>query len=155
MDEKYLASRVATANEAGLVALLYEGLIDTLKDAQKHLQERRIKEFAAKVDKAKNILAEFVSTLKGDSELANQLRSLYLYVNQRMTEGYLKKDSEKLEEAIKVLMPLYEGWKALEQQEFQENIGNRNRPEIIAGATYGRGQLKDYVINHTDKWGRG
>ncbi|MCT4619781.1 MAG: flagellar export chaperone FliS [Marinisporobacter sp.] len=154
MDKKYLASRIATASDVGLVVILYEGLIDKLKSGIVYIEKRDEEAFKKTLDKGKNILVELVVTLRGDSEFANNLRSIYIYINNLMTQGLLKREVKKLEEAIQILKPLYDGWKELEQNEFKENKRS-SRPEIITGATYGKTNLNDYVINHENKWGRG
>lgn len=157
MDKKYLASRVATANDAGLVVLLYEGLIDCLKDAKDQVQKRDDEVFEKNIEKIKDILTELLATLNGDSEIASKLRCIYGYVYKLITDGVIKKEQNKFEEAIKVVTPLYDAWIELEKQEFEKNKNksNSNRPEIIAGATYGKGQLNNYVVNNENRWRRG
>ncbi|QZY54293.1 flagellar export chaperone FliS [Crassaminicella profunda] len=154
MDKKYLASRIATANDAGLVAILYEGLMDEIKEAIVCIDNQNKASFEKAIEKGKNILAELVITLKGDSEISKNLRSLYIYVNHLITLGQLNREKKKLQEAIHVLMPLYDGWKQLEQHEFEKREKS-SRPQIMTGATYGKGQLNDYVMNHENQWGRG
>ncbi|MBF8982959.1 flagellar protein FliS [Lutibacter sp. B2] len=155
MNKKHLASRIATANEAGLVVILYEGLIDTLKACLLNIEEKDNTSFEENVDKAKNILAEFIATAKGHNDIANNLRSLFIYINNQITKGILEKDKGLFEECIKILRPLYEAWQELEKKEFEKNLSeNTNKTEIIAGATYGRNQLNDYINDNRDKWGR-
>ncbi len=113
IEKEYLASRVATANDAQLVAILYEGLIDTLKECITCMKNEDNKNLNTAINKCKDIIAEFMATLKGDSEIANNYKRLYLYINTLITQADIKKDAGKLEEAIKIVMPLYEAWSEL------------------------------------------
>ncbi len=156
MNSKDLASRIATANESGLVAILYEGLIEILEQGYKDLQENQETFFKERIEKAKNVVAELLATLKGNSAIANQLRSLYVYIYRLITKAFLNQDGEKLEEAIRILIPLKEAWSVLENQEFEQSLQQKQKkPQIVTGATYEKGALKDYVIDQPDKWGRG
>lgn len=161
MEREYLANRVLNANDAQLVELLYEGFITTAKSSIDHIENKDKEGLNRSTNKNRDILAELLSTVEGDSEIANNLRSLYVYLNKLVTEAEIKRDKSKLEEAIKVATPLYEAWRELGEKEDTElsNIQSANTsikmPSIIAGMTYGRGQLNDHVINDGDRWEKG
>ncbi len=156
IEKEYLANRVANSNDAELVVILYEGLIDTLRDAIDSLEANSLGDLNIFIQKAREILAELLSTLQGDSEVANNLRRIYLYLNQLITGAYNNKDAEQLHLAIKVVTPIYEGWKELGDREgVQAQESPSKGPKIVAGMTYGKGQLTDYVIDDEDKWQKG
>lgn len=160
IEKEYLANRVANANDAQLVAIVYEGLIDTIKSGIGHIDSGNKEKLNVSVNKVREILAELIATLQGDSEIANNLRTMYVYLNKIVTEAELKGDKGKLEEAIKVITPLYEAWQELGEKEEAEVSSSQvataiNRPTIVAGMTYGKGQLNDYVINNDDRWQKG
>ncbi|GAB6086339.1 flagellar export chaperone FliS [Alkaliphilus crotonatoxidans] len=149
----YLANRVATANGAQLVAILYEGLMESLADAQEALTDDNSQALMQEIDKSRNILAELLATLRGNEEIANQLRGLYLYVNQLITEAVNKKEPLRLQDAQAVLRPLYEGWCQLGESLNCE--GGNQGPAIVSGFTYGKGQLTDHVVNQDERWKKG
>ncbi len=161
IEKEYLANRIANANDAQLVAIVYEGLMDTFQSAIECIETDNKEKLNTSVNKAREILAELLATLKGDSEISNSLRSLYIYTNKLVTEAELKKDKGKLEEAIKVITPLYEAWNELGEKDevavasSQSGAAPASRPAIVAGMTYGKGQLNDYVINNEDRWQKG
>jgi len=156
IEKQYLANRIANANEAELVAILFEGLIDTLEDSIDFLRVGANKKLNSCIQRAREILAELLSTLQGDSEISNNLRSIYFYLNQLITEAENKKDTEKLQLAIKVVTPIYEGWKELGESEGSQAVAaSSEAPKIVAGMTYGKGQLNDYVINDEKEWQKG
>lgn len=155
IEKEYLASRVATANDAQLVAILYEGLIDTLNEGIDSINNSENDKLNKAIDKCKDILVEFLATLQGDSDIANNYRSLYLYVNSLVTSAGVKKDVSKLEEAIKIVTPLYEAWNELGVSIATEENNKNKGPAIVAGMTYGKGYVNDHVINDTNRWEKG
>lgn len=156
IEKQYLANRIANANGAELVSIVYEGLIDSLNDGIDFLSINEEDRFIKSIEKSREILAELLSTLEGDTEIANNLRSLYFYINELITDASIDKDGEKLELAIKVITPVYEGWKELGTKEGGRDLEDTPQgPQIVAGITYGKGQLNDYVVNNDSKWKKG
>ncbi|NMA04661.1 MAG: flagellar export chaperone FliS [Clostridiales bacterium] len=161
IEKEYLANRIANANDAQLVAILHEGLMSTAKSGIEHIENGNKKELNSSVNKIREILAELLATTEGDSEIAGNLRSIYVYLNKLATEAEIQQDKAKLEEAIKVVTPIYEAWQELGEKEVTENDDSQTTstpaktPSIVAGMTYGKGELNDYVINDEDRWEKG
>ncbi len=153
IEKEYLASRIATANEAQLVAIMYEGLIDTFNECISNIDEKE--NLDTLMDKCRNILSELIATLTGDSEITNNYKSIYLYINNIITEGYIMKDECKFEEAIKVMTPLYEGWNELGEKICMDNIKENKGPKVVAGMTYGKGYVNESIMNNQDRWEKG
>lgn len=156
IEKEYLANRIANANAAELVAILYEGLMDAIEDGLDYIKIDAYKRLNNSIQKSRKILAELLSTLQGDSEVANNLRSIYLYLNQLITEAENKRDPEKLRLALQIITPIYEGWRELGEREGNQGlIQPSETPKIVTGMTYGKGQLKDYVLNDDKEWEKG
>ena len=162
MDREYLSNKIANANEAQLVAVLYEAAMMNLEGAIQSIEKSDKKVLAEKVEKARDIIAELNATTQGDSQIAMDTRSLYVYVNKVITQGKTEKSPEKLEEGIKVLKPLYEAWVELGEKQATEGIDKKEadpnlkkKRQIVAGMTYGKGNLTDHVLNDNDGLGQG
>lgn len=140
---EYLNSRIASANQAELVAMMYEGLIKRFEDSIDNISNDDNIKLNENINKSRNIIAELLATLKGDDEIANNYRSLYMYLNTLITSASMSKDTRKLEEAIKVVTPLYEGWTELGKNMFEENVEKGSEKRVVSGMTYGRGHLND------------
>lgn len=80
---------------------------------------------------------------------------MYIFLNKLIIEGVLEKSVEKLEKAIKIVTPLDEAWGELGAKEAAAMIENSKGPAIVAGVTYGKGQLNDYVLNNESRWDKG
>lgn len=150
---EYLVDRLASANEAQLVAIMYEGLIKKLEEAIENINNDDRLKLNESINKSRNIIAELIATLKGDSEIARNYKGLYMYLNKLITSANISKDIKLLEEAIEIVNPLYEGWSELGEKIFkkdievnsQENIVSEinKQSRIVTGMTYGKGYLND------------
>lgn len=140
---EYLSSRIASANEAELVAIMYEGFIKKCESCIESIEIDDKKSLNESIIKSRHIIAELLATLKGDSEIASNYRSIYMYLNQLLTFASISKDITKLEEAIKIVTPLYEGWSELGKKIFNENIEKGKDVGVVSGMTYGKGYLND------------
>lgn len=119
-ENTYLEKMVMTASPAKLVQMLYEKAIEVLKEAEKLLEEKKFVEFSEKITRAQDIITELNLSLdmeKGGT-IAQNLRALYNYMFQRLVEGNVKKDLEKIREVEGMLSELLEVWKeAMKKQE--------------------------------------
>jgi len=154
IEKEYLANRVANANAAQLVEIVFEGLIDTIKESIAAIESDDANKLKKSIYKCREILAELLSTVEGQTEMAQNLRSMYVFLNKLITEGEIEKDVVKLEKAVKIVMPLYEAWGELGAKETAV-VADVKGPSIMAGLTYGKGQLNDYVLNNESRWDKG
>ncbi|MZQ75198.1 MAG: flagellar export chaperone FliS [Peptoclostridium sp.] len=155
IEKEYLAVRVASSNDAQLVSIVYEGLIDSLNESIEHIKDGEIQKLNLSVDKCRDIIAELIATLSGDSEIAMNYKSLYIYLNSLITEAHIKKDTQKFEEAKKIVTPLHEGWSELGEKLFQESVEKGNGTAVVSGMTYGKGYVNDQVSRSEIRWEKG
>lgn len=144
---EYLVDRISNANEAQLVALMYEGLIKNFEQSIKNIENEDKLKLNENINKSRNIIAELIATLKGDSEIAMNYKSLYMYLNKLITSANISKDTEKLREAIEIVTPLYEGWTELGEKTFEEKIEEGKEVGVVSGMTYGKGYLNDDIMS--------
>lgn len=137
LNREEVEKRISTANGAGLVTILYEALIENFKDSIQCLEDKKYDELKYINSNSRDILAQLISTLKGDSEIARNLMSIYIYLNKLMTNGEIKRDKISFENGIKIVKPLYEGFRELEKEQ---------SPKVVMGLTYGKGQLEECVL---------
>ena len=110
----YRTTQVVGASKAGQIVLLYQGAI---RFAVQHLAwlERGNVEQA---HKSSLRAQEIVAALRGSLDLsagpiAEQLDSLYDFVQRRLIDGNMTKKSQPTEEAVQVLRGLLEAWEEL------------------------------------------
>jgi flagellar protein FliS len=108
-----LETSVAVANPHQLVALLFEALLQSLNAAKGSMAKGDIASKGQAINRAVRILEEGLKagldTARG-GELAQNLRNLYDFCIFRITEANLKNDSVMIDEAIKLIHPVADGW---------------------------------------------
>ncbi|HEC25692.1 MAG TPA: flagellar export chaperone FliS [bacterium] len=110
--DNYQDTNVATANQGKLILMAYEGAMNFAKIAKEKLS---VNDYAGKsinISNAVAIINELRSRLdieKG-GETAKNLNDLYIFLSMQLTTANLKKDINKIDEAVKILETLYNGW---------------------------------------------
>lgn len=103
---------VTTADPHKLVAMLFDGLVDSISQARGALKDGRIEVKCQAIGKAVRIIDE---GLKGglnmnSSSLSSDLASLYTYLIARLTYANLKNDDAALKECSELVQPLRDAW---------------------------------------------
>ena len=113
--QAYQNTAVTTQSKGRLVVMLYEGAIRFIKLAQKEIDNRNYEAKGKYLSKAQDIVFELNAVLDMDAggEIAQNLRSLYMYMNRRLSEANISLDKEILNEVIALLEELNNSWKAI------------------------------------------
>lgn len=114
----YQEVEVKTADPFELVILLYQGAIRNLNKAKSHLNRGEIEPRVQAINKAMAIIGELQAVLDFEKgkEIATSLDRLYTYMLNRLTEANVNRDTQRLEEVIKLLQTLKSGWEEARQQ---------------------------------------
>ena len=113
--EAYQNNAITTQSRGGLIVMLYDGAIKALRQAIAALEDG---DFAAKgefVGKATDIIIELSSVLdmKAGGEIAADLRRLYDFMIDHLTQSHIKNDPVMIGEVISLLDDINQGWKAI------------------------------------------
>ena len=95
--------------------MLYEAAIKFLKLAIRDFEAKDYKKGGTLIGKANDIINELNTVLDMDDggEIASNLRKLYSFMNERLTQANTRKDTEMIREVITLLEELNQGWKAI------------------------------------------
>jgi flagellar protein FliS len=95
--------------------MLYDGAIKFLKMAIEQIEAKNPEAKGKYISKAVDILFELNTVLDTEAggEVAANLRKLYLFMGRHLTEANTEQDIGKIEEVIKLLEELNQGWKAI------------------------------------------
>lgn len=124
-SNEYLKTKVMTASAEELQLMLYDGLLRFCEKARTAIEEKKIEESYTMLSKSQRIVMELICSMKYEiaPDVCENLRSLYMFCYERLTEANLTKDIKKLDEAIGIIHHIRETWKMLMdrlQQERQE-----------------------------------
>ncbi|MEW6200637.1 MAG: flagellar export chaperone FliS [bacterium] len=108
---QYRLNMIETSSPVMLVLLLYDEAIKLCEQALKDLGKNK-ESVHNKLIKAQKILTELTVALNTDvgGDLAENLKSLYVYLHMRLVEANVHNDSKKIEEVLTILKDLREAW---------------------------------------------
>ena len=132
-----LEKRISTTNDAGLIAILFEKLIDNFNKCILAIDNEEYSKVYELNNSSRDILAELLVQFSGDDETSSSLREINFYINKLITEGEYEKDPFTFQTCIKITTPLCEGFQELEVKE---------KPKAVAGLTYGKGNLGEHTL---------
>jgi len=112
MINRYLETDVMTSSPTTLVVKLYEGALRNAFEARVHIEAGLIPERGKSLQKTLAIVGELQSSLDFErgGEIATQLHDLYSFVIDRIMEANLKASTPAIDDAVRVLETLLEGW---------------------------------------------
>lgn len=109
---KYMQSQILTATPEKLVLLLYDASIRLISQAKIDIAENKLDKANENLCKAQAIVAELMSSLDLEcGEIALNLFDIYHFLNEKLIEANLKKDTEPLDEISPLFNDLRDAWK--------------------------------------------
>ena len=109
---KYKKASVESASKEKILLMLYEGAIKFIKQAKDASERKMIKERGEFIGRAYDIVMELASSLdfKIGGAMAVNLEQLYIYVLEELTRANITGQVKHLDNSLKVLDILYDGW---------------------------------------------
>lgn len=141
--------RVSQASKSGMVVILYDVVIDSIRAAEQDLKEGDVKTFHEDINCAGKFLNELIKSLDLSVALSYNLLSLYMYVQKMIARSAAREDEEDLDAMIDILTKLKVGFEGIEENMHEEPMMS-NVQQVYAGLTYGRGHLNESYINVSD-----
>ncbi len=111
-SQKYKATSVQSASREKILLMLYEGAIKFTKRGIMAIEAGDVAERGTNIGRAYDIVLELMNTLdhKVGGEIASQLEQLYMFITDQYTQANISGDKQYLENALKILNTLYDGW---------------------------------------------
>ncbi len=116
--DAYIESRILSASPIELVGVLYQGAIDAVREARRHLAAGNIRERSRAISQAVAILAELSGSLDHarGGEVSTGLARLYDYMRRRLTDANFQQSDGPLAEVLGLLATLSEAWEGVRRQ---------------------------------------
>jgi flagellar protein FliS len=132
---QYQKTQFTTADQGRLILMMYDGAIRFLEQARTRMANKDISGKGIFIGKAQNIISELNSSLNREKggQLAVSLETLYLYINNQLSMANIKNSFEHLDNALKVIRPLHDGWKAI--------VGRPQRQSLTTPEVPGRTEV--------------
>ncbi len=114
--QAYQQGSVNTATPGELTLMLYNGCLKFIRRAKTAIENREVEEKNKNLIKAQNIITELMVTLRTGSELSDQMRTMYDYINQRLMKANIESSVDILEEVESYVMEFRDTWKEVIQK---------------------------------------
>lgn len=111
----YQETAVSTQSRGRLIVMLYDGAIRFLRQAIDDLHRGDLTAKGRHIARAQDILFELntVLDMEKGGEIAQNLRSLYNFMQRHLTQANLQKDPQMIQEVIGLLEELNQSWRAI------------------------------------------
>ena len=108
----YLQTQVQSRTPLELVVMLYDGALRFCTEAREAIEHRDVAKRGRAISRAMAIISELHCTLNMEEggEVAQSLDKLYGFVRDRLMDASIRQDARPLDEAMRVLTTLREGW---------------------------------------------
>jgi flagellar protein FliS len=115
---QYLETQVRSCTPLELVVLLYDSALLSGRQARAAFDRRDIPARRAALSRMLGIVSELQSTLDMDrgGDIARNLDGLYDWMTARLVEATRKQDPKPLDETLRVLDTLRDGWQTIAKQ---------------------------------------
>lgn len=113
--DTYQETAITTQTQGKLIVMLYDGAIKFLKLAIREIEAKNPEGKGKYIGKAMDIINELDVVLDMDTggEVAQNLRSLYLFMVSHLNKANREQSIPKVQEVIKLLEELNQSWKAI------------------------------------------
>jgi len=108
-------SRAQQASPYQLVAMLFQKLLDNIATAKGAISQNNLSKKGTEISNAIAIIGVLEGSLDFEQggEVSENLASLYKFCSEQLLIASTNNDIEKLEEVIKVLLPIKSGWDSI------------------------------------------
>ena len=132
--------RITQANSSQMVVIIYDILLDYLKEARTLLESQSYGDYSEAIRRCTACIRELIGSINQDSSLAGNLLSLYIYCNKELSKSELHKSSSELDHVEMVISKLRDAFNEVALKDNALPIMG-NTPEVYAGLTYGKESL--------------
>ncbi len=121
---EYTQNAILTATPEKLVEMLYEKVIDLIKEAISNIEKAEVRNNS--IVKAEDIILYLNSILDMEKggEISKNLRALYDFIYRELIDGNVNADVEKLNTSKELVEELLETWKEVEKK-------SKVRPAVV------------------------
>ncbi|MGH8157250.1 MAG: flagellar export chaperone FliS [Rhodanobacter sp.] len=114
-QQNSIRGSVEGADAHQLISMLLDGAIDRISQARGYMVHGNVAAKGSSISRAVAIVGELREGLdhKVDPALGQRLDSLYEYVTRRLLYAQLNDDTAALDESVRLLTPIRDGWQAI------------------------------------------
>lgn len=108
---KYKENNIKTASPQELTLMLYNGALKYVGQSKIFIEQNRIENANNSIIRVQDIIDELNATLDMQYEISHNLRSLYLYIGEKLVDANISKSPTALDEVKGMITELRDTWK--------------------------------------------
>lgn len=116
LKDRYKHDYVSTASPADLIIMLYEGCIKQIKLANIFRESGSVEQTSGALKNAQDIIMELMQCLDMSFEISKDLMRLYDFILYELMQMNIKKDMEKTEDILNILVTLKDAWQGAKSE---------------------------------------
>jgi len=147
---KAYARRVSQANRSELIVVIYDIVLEDIRDAKEALKAGEDAAFRSSLVHGVRFVGELMVSLNGSYPISRNLLQLYVYVNKCLNHAKISKREEELLEAEKVMTKMREAFAEVARQDTSLPLMEHTQ-KLFAGLTYGKGVLNETLISEDEE----
>lgn len=122
--QAYRKNATLSASPVQLVIMLYDGALRFMEEGKRAMVAKDYETQNTKLQKAQKIVIELTSSLDfaRGGDISKNLFNLYMFVIDEMVAGNIEDNPSRIDNAMKTMSDLREGWIDVERQ-VKENPG--------------------------------
>ena len=113
--QAYQQNNVIQSTPGELTLMLYNGCLKFLNQAKKGIETNNIELKNTNIQKAQNILREFMVTLDMSQSVSESMASLYEFMINQLVEANINNDISKIDEVFALTLDFRDTWKQVIQ----------------------------------------
>lgn len=141
--------RVSQASPCELVVIMYDIILDDVKNAKAAKASGDLKQYQADLTHAGKFVNELMGALDYSQPVSFRLMSLYIYVNKMIVQARVSGKWDSLNDVELVIEKLRAGFDGIKDQDTTGPV-MQNVQQVYAGLTYGKGKLNETYLNAQD-----
>ena len=141
--------RVSQASPCELVVIMYDIILDDVKNARAAKTAGNDKQYQADLTHAVKFVNELMDALDFSQSVSFRLMSLYIYVNKMLAKARVSGKCDSLSDVEMVMEKLRVGFDSIKNQDTSGPV-MQNVQQVYAGLTYGKGTLNETYFNAQD-----
>jgi flagellar protein FliS len=124
----YENTNIRTADQLQLIVMLYDGMLRYLRKAVAKIETHDVEGAHNYLVRSRQVVAELLATLRPEKggEIGDNLRRLYVYAFNRLVEANLLKDAERVQEVIRIMETLRDGWNQIRPAQAKRTVSAEN-----------------------------
>lgn len=137
--------RVTQASRTELIVILYDILLNDIKEASLQFEQNNEEAFIKELKHAQKCINQLMGSLDYTYDISRELLSLYSYVNKTVIAAIMKKEISGLASVTSVISKLKASFEEVSRQDMSGPM-MENTQQVYAGLTYGKGTLNESLL---------